>query len=222
MRQLVLTLALIPVALALTVFAYTVLMVTDSTANGTRDGRTYWNLNSAMAPTLLKRELFTVRVLRGKKGELLAPVHRGDVIAYQLPPDTFALAKRLVGIGGDTLSMADGVLHVNGREVREPYARRSDADVDPVPELFRWQRRYLVGNAARDTAGYRPSRHSWGPIVVPPGHYFVLGDNRDSSFDSRFSGLLPGDYVVGTARRVFLSRDPAGSIRWSRLGARVR
>jgi len=77
---------LIPVGLGLMAVAYIVVLVGDSTAGGKRDGPSYWNLRSAMAPTLLAGELFTVRPLRGRKGELLAPIRRGDVVACQLPP----------------------------------------------------------------------------------------------------------------------------------------
>ena len=68
--------------------------------------------------------------------------------------------------------------------------------------------------------GYHPSRNNWGPLVVPDKNYFVLGDNRDNSQDSRYWGFMPRDYVKGKALFVYFSFGEGGglaNIRWSRL-----
>jgi len=130
--------------------------------------------------------------------------------------------KRIVGLPGDTLAMVNGRLRVNGKTVAEPYAWHEDSTVDPASDEFNWQRAHLVDPAARDSAHYSPSRNTWGPILVPPGMYFVLGDNRDNSLDSRYWGFLPAQDILGEARRVYFSKDSTGHIRWSRLGRRVR
>ena len=219
--RLVFKLVLIPVAIAQSVFAYMAFIALDSTAFGERDGLSYRNRKSAMSPTLLPGEVFTARSLRGRKGELLAPIHRGDVIAYLKASDPEALARRVVAIGGDTVDEPRRAARERA-VVRQPYALRADADDPVVVDLFRWQRSFLVGDAAANPSSYQPSFNTWGPLSIPRGHYFVLGDNRDSSSDSRVLGLLPTEYVVGEVRRVAMSRNGAGAIRWRRLGARIR
>ena len=82
---------------------------------------------------------------------------------------------------------------------------------------------------ARDTS-YRPSRNNWGPLLVPPHHFFVLGDNRDNSLDSRYWGFVPDSALRGTPLFVYYSFLPDSAsglawlthIRWARLGAVVR
>ena len=126
-----------------------------------------------------------------------AEVQRGELVVHAFPPDTSRrFIKRVVGLPGDTLAMAQGVLHVNGTPVTESYAYRDEPAVDPAVPEFDWQRAYLVA-AARDTAAkYVASRNTWGPLVVPAGQYFVLGDNRDHSLDSRYWGFLPLRHVL--------------------------
>jgi signal peptidase I len=154
---------------------------------------------------------------------------RGDVIVFQWPEDpTKNFVKRLVGLPGDTLAMHDGVLTLNGVAQSERYVRHTDPGADPSQEEFRWQRAFLVPTAEAST-GYHPSRNNWGPLVVPEKSYFVLGDNRDNSLDSRYWGFVPDSLVRGRPMFVYYSYAPDSSdfswatrIRWSRLGERIR
>lgn len=155
--------------------------------------------------------------------------HRGDVVVFRpLHDPTRVSVKRIVGLPGDTLAMRGKVLYRNGRPVAEPYARRIDVLPAPADPRLDWQRRYAV--AAAQAAPRRPTRDNWGPLVVPPGRYFVLGDNRDNSDDSRYWGFVPQDRILGRAWFVYFSfdRDPRRpvpwltAIRWDRLGRRVR
>lgn len=155
---------------------------------------------------------------------------RGDVIVFQWPSDPSKnFVKRLVGIPGDTLSMNEGVLFRNGVRLQESYVRHTDPGADPAGEEFRWQRDYLV-RTAEASVGYHPSRNNWGPLVVPTRHFFVLGDNRDNSLDSRYWGFVPDSLVRGTPMIVYYSYAPDSSarldwltrVRWHRLGDRVR
>lgn len=179
---------------------------------------------------------------------LRAPA-RGDVVVFEWPSDPSKnFVKRLVGVAGDTLAMRGGVLLRNGVAQQEQYAVRTEPGVDPLNDDFRWQRGYLVNTAAAADASpadvdrgpssmasfgeraYRPSRNNWGPLVVPSRHYFVLGDNRDNSLDSRYWGFVPDSLVRGTPLVVYYSFSPdSGSsapwltrIRWSRMGTVVR
>jgi len=154
---------------------------------------------------------------------------RGDVVVFKWPSDpTKNFVKRLVGVAGDTLAMANGILVRNGERVNEEYVKHTEPGVDPTAEDFRWQRHHLVKTAEASIA-YHPSRNNWGPIVVPDAHYFVLGDNRDNSLDSRYWGFVPDSMVRGQPFLVYYSYAPDSSqplswltrVRWKRLGDRI-
>lgn len=154
---------------------------------------------------------------------------RGDVIVFKWPPDpTKNFVKRLVGVPGDTLAMSEGVLVRNGVKVNEQYVVRTEPDDDFSGESFRWQRDHLVKTAEASIA-YHPSRNNWGPIVVPDHKYFVLGDNRDNSLDSRYWGFVPDSLVRGRPFVVYYSYEPDSisrfdwltRVRWNRLGERI-
>lgn len=155
----------------------------------------------------------------------------GDVIVFEFPDDVSKnFVKRLVGVPGDTLEMREGTLIRNGTALREPYVEHTEPDMDPAPEEFRWQRDYLVKTAAA-AAGYHPSRNNWGPLVVPKGNYFVLGDNRDNSLDSRYWGFVPDSLLKGRPFVIYYSYSPDSAdhsfawlthVRWTRLGERIR
>jgi len=160
------------------------------------------------------------------------PPRHGDVVVFAWPVDpSKSFVKRLVGLAGDTLSMQDGVLVRNGRPVSEPYVpERGHGAGDAPREDFSWQRSYLVQPAVAALSEYHPSRDRWGPLVVPPAHLFVLGDNRENSLDSRYWGFVPDSLLRGTPLVVYYSYTPDSSvtlpwlsrIRWTRVGAVVR
>lgn len=154
----------------------------------------------------------------------------GDVIVFKWPSDpTVNFVKRVVGAPGDTILMQDGELIRNGVSLSEQYVTHLSPDVDPSATDFEWQRDYLV-NSARASEAYWPSRNNWGPLVVPPANYFVLGDNRDNSLDSRYWGFVPDSLVRGRPLFVYFSYAPDSSsriswlthIRWHRIGTAVR
>lgn len=158
-----------------------------------------------------------------------APRH-GDVIVFEWPVDRSKnFVKRLVGLPGDTLEMREGKLLRNGASLREGYVWHTELDGDPSPDEFRWQRDYLVKTAAA-SVGYHPSRNNWGPLIVPSGNYFVLGDNRDNSLDSRYWGFVPDSLLKGRPFVIYYSYAPdtvndfawLTRIRWTRLGEAVR
>lgn len=151
---------------------------------------------------------------------------RGDVTVFDPPhEENLKLVKRLVGMPGDTLSMRAKILYINGVAQKEPYARYDDAEgeTDATDPWMAWQRQYLVDTVS--VGDYRPTRDSWGPIVVPPDHYFMLGDNRDASLDSRYWGMLEGWRLEGKAFFIYFSYDRDAlvpfpfiqEVRWSRI-----
>lgn len=174
--------------------------------------------STAMEPTILPGD-FLFASKRPSRA-----LYRNDLVLYESPTVTGTVVlKRIVGIAGDTLAMKDGVLVLNGVPVAEPFTRRLYASyrADTALEGRRWQLRHLV---IADPRTYHPDVRNWGPIVVPPDSVFILGDNRDESYDSRFWGALGVDRIRGRPLAIYFSksRDPnAGlSIRWSRIGHR--
>ncbi len=165
-------------------------------------------------------------------GQHLPPLehpHRRDIVVFHYPLDLrIHFIKRVVGVPGDTLSMREGTLIVNGVAQTEPYAVHNDVGGDPADDEFRWQLPYEL-HGPTVGANDPPSRNNWGPLVVPQKSYFVLGDNRDNSSDSRYWGFVPESllegrpivvsfsYVLDSAARLpFLTR-----VRWHRIGERV-
>jgi signal peptidase I len=154
---------------------------------------------------------------------------RGDVIVFLPPHDPHRnYVKRIVGVGGDTLAMRDKVLYLNGEALVEPYARHSDPLTDPPHDEMLWQISYLV-ERPRHWSDYRPTRDNWGPLVVPRGKFFALGDNRDNSEDSRFWGFLDEEAVKGRPMFVYYSFEKDLSkpfpwltgVRWARIGSLI-
>jgi signal peptidase I len=185
-----------------------------------RGGRSFRNVSAGMEPAILPGDYLTMRPI---SPDDIGALQRGTLIAHAFPPEpSKTFVKRLVGLPGDTLQMISGRLRINGRLRVEPYAWHADSTADPVWDEFRWQRALLPAGLGRDTATYRPSRDNWGPLVLPADHFFVLGDNRDNSLDSRYWGLLTPEQILGLPTRVYLSRDPkTGHVRWSRIGRRL-
>lgn len=170
--------------------------------------------SSSMDPTLMRGDYLFVTKLG-----LARPVERDEVVVYQDPSRGVAFIKRVVGLPGDTLAMAAGALHRNGRSVSEPWSRLAEAVPEqPATSDFSGHFPYLL----RDTAGYRPTMRDWGPILVPADAMFLLGDSRDNSYDSRFEGPVPLGFIRGKPLVIYFSVDRAQgwSVRWSRIGAR--
>jgi signal peptidase I len=149
---------------------------------------------------------------------------RSDVIVFESPETPgMNVVKRVVGMPGDTLMMVENRIYVNGVALDEPYASRTDPTMDPEdPRMRSWQLDYLVGGSG---GTYRPTLKNWGPVVVPPDSFFVMGDNRDNSYDSRYWGFLGRDRIDGKPLFIYYSFDRKGllplpfltAIRWSRI-----
>ena len=151
---------------------------------------------------------------------------RGDIIVFDSVEEDLKVVKRLVGIPGDTLQMRDGVLFRNSERVSEPYAVNSDPDRSEDPlmraRMRDWQVRHYAGAVPAD---YVPDLHDWGPVIVPAESLFVMGDNRDGSYDGRYWGFLPRANVRGRPLLVYFSYDAESwesfpfltEVRWKRL-----
>jgi signal peptidase I len=143
----------------------------------------------------------------------IEPVHRGDVVVFVFPPDrTKDFIKRVIGVAGDTVAVKNGVVWLNGSPMPDPHGH---FEVAP-----------------QDRSAVSP-RDNFGPVTVPPGKLFMMGDNRDRSYDSRFWGFVDLNDVEGRAMIIYLpwneeKADSASTvselllwfeyIRWGRLG----
>jgi signal peptidase I len=150
----------------------------------------------APTPSATERALLPVRAIR-----------RGDIIVFTSPEDPdIDLVKRTIGLPGETVELRNQTVFVNGQALEEPYAH------------------YLFPPSGEGESVALDVRRKYGPVTVPAGHYFMMGDNRDDSRDSRFWGFMPGSYVKGQALFIYWSFDTPDdgsssglATRWSRL-----
>ncbi|MGV1917434.1 signal peptidase I [uncultured Agrobacterium sp.] len=179
---------------------------------------------------------FSPNLFSGRILEFSEP-KRGDVVVFRLPPNPEVdYIKRLVGLPGDRIQVTNGVLYINGNPVpKEPDGVfTSDYRADPgtnVP-VFREK---LDNGVTYDTLDQSPDSRgdNTREFIVPEGHYFMMGDNRDNSLDSRFDvGFVPAENLVGRASVIFFSLGndtpfshiwewPA-NMRWDRIFKVVR
>jgi len=152
---------------------------------------------------------------------------RGDIVVLYSPADGKRLVKRVVALGGDRVEMRDNRLFINGQPAA--YASQDDPDdvaggTDGSPAV-RIRRETIAGHSRRVqiTPGLR-ARRSFGPIAVPAGQYFVMGDNRDRSMDSRYFGCVDRRKILGKATGIVLSLDPTNFYRprWRRFFQELR
>jgi signal peptidase I len=143
----------------------------------------------------------------GGFGSWLLPyrdICRGDIVVFHFPlePSQY-LVKRVVGAPGDHIRLHDGIVYVNGTELREDYAMHKRHNLDAFRDNFPSQ---LWGGAMTVSWRSRLANYvSEGEVVVPQGQYFVMGDNRDYSWDSRYWGFVPRENIVGRPLVVYLS-----------------
>jgi signal peptidase I len=132
---------------------------------------------------------------------------RGDVIVFRYPVDrTKDFIKRVVAKEGDTVEIKDKVVYVNGNRIDYPQAQYLEPTIIP---------------------GFFSQRDNTGPLTVPKDSYFVMGDNRDRSLDSRFWGFVTYDDLVGKALIIYFSwntnpGDVLHYVRWTRVGSLIR
>lgn len=145
---------------------------------------------------------------------------RGDVVVFYAPTDGTRMVKRVVGLPGDTLKLDDNHLYVNGSP-----AEYGPADPAMVAAMTGRAGAGVIASEAIAGGASHPvlemprvrSRRDFGPVVVPEGHYFLMGDNRDNSFDSRYWGSVERSRIVGRASAVAISLDPDHRY-WPRWG----
>jgi len=132
-------------------------------------------------------------------------VQRGDIVVFRYPLDIRKdFVKRVIGIPGDRIRLREGAVIRNGVRIDEPYVRHIEG---ALPDLYRDN--FPSGNAPLPERAVDMLRDDvqGGELVVPPGNYFVMGDNRDDSADSRYWGLVPRENITGKPIVVIWSYD---------------
>ena len=152
-----------------------------------------------------------------------AEPRRDGIVIFRSVEDStpnLDVVKRLIAVGGDTLQMVNDTLIRNGVRLEEPYTLHLSEGFDQtqrevLDEMRALQLPHYVGS---EPANYRPTLHNWGPIVIPKDSFWVMGDNRDDSRDSRFWGFLPRSHIEGRPLIIYMSvaMHPF-RIRWNRL-----
>ena len=180
--------------------------------------------SGSMMPTLLQGDFIFVKkysyglrlpVTETKILETGAP-ERGDVVVFRLPANpSVNYIKRVVGLPGDTLVYERHRLTINGELVE--LEKHPEATIDYarwVEQLGEREHEILIENE-------NYTRND-GAFIVPEGHYFVMGDNRDNSLDSRFINAIPETHLVGEAVRIWMHMDGLSWPRWERIGTKIQ
>lgn len=153
--------------------------------------------HEAMVPALLPGD----HVIAHRAAYHAAEPQRGEVVVYRYPDNNGTLfLHRVIGVPGDRIEVHNQVVSVNEEALTEPYVEHTDVSS-------------MSGNV----------RDNLGPVTVPPDSYFVLGDNREESLDSRFLGPISKEHIVGQAMCIYWSVDPSSRTpRWDRLNQPVQ
>lgn len=119
---------------------------------------------------------------------------RGDIIVFKFPEDESKdFIKRVIGLPGETLEVREKLVYINGRAIDEPYAIHTKYTMMPI-------------------------RDNFGPFTIPEGQYFVMGDNREGSYDSRWWGPVKREKIVGKALVIYWSWGSITDVRFGRIG----
>ena len=156
---------------------------------------------------LVNKFVFAPTLTAAEDGVLpIDPIRRGDIAVFKYPEDPERdFIKRVIGLPGETIEVRNKAVFIDGKPLDEPYVH------------------FLVPPGENGSHDF-DVRVQYGPVTVPEGHYFMMGDNRDNSQDSRYWGFLPRDYVKGKALFVYFSfgenqPDAANvlNVRWNRI-----
>ena len=146
---------------------------------------------------------------------------RGDIVVFYSPKDGQRLVKRVIGLPGDTVELRNERLVINGQPVEyaspDPEMAAQLSGAERERSIFATEKLPACPHTVMAINGV-PAMRTFGPVQVPDGHYFMMGDNRDNSFDSRYFGTVAREQIVGRATGVVLSLNKKNYWlpRWSR------
>lgn len=139
---------------------------------------------------------------------------QGDIIIFKTPTDNRTdFIKRVIGLPGDTVQVKGGRLHINGALVPREFQEKQFWTTEGGSAVYARYVETLPGGVRHDiyeVSDAMPMVDDTPAVVVPPDHFFVMGDNRDNSQDSRFWGVVPAKNLIGKARFIFYSNNGAG------------
>jgi signal peptidase I len=131
-------------------------------------------------------------------------VKRGDIIVFRYPVDiTQTFVKRVIGVPGDHIRLQNKIVYLNGHELTEPYVVHKADSLEPYRDDFPNAASTLYPRAEEMIEHNVVN----GEVVVPPNHYFAMGDNRDNSLDSRFWGFVPRENIIGKPLIIYWSYE---------------
>ena len=193
--------------------------------------------SGSMLPTLLPGDFLVVSkwgygnpgsyglwLGEGEAPDASARPRRGDILVFRFPPNPETLyIKRIIGLPGDTVRLSGHALFINGK----PVGRRPVRSLGPVPGTggvkVTIHEENLSGRIYSIALNPRPSSEAPFETTVPEGQYFVLGDYRDNSRDSRYWGFVPATHIVGRPFVIWFSNGGSGAgVRWERIGMHPR
>lgn len=154
---------------------------------------------NSMTPALMPGDYFFVN----KFVYCFKKPARDDIVAFKSPGEQPRyLVKRVIALGGEEVEIRDKVVYVNGKPLNDSYGHSGSTEIIPREE------------GVRDNCG---------PFTVPEGSYFLMGDNRDDSYDSRHFGCVKRSSIIGSPGTFYWSRDyDKGKVRWNRIGKRIQ
>lgn len=189
--------------------------------------------SSSMENTLLIGDhVFVNRELLAPRTRWVGPLvpygelHRGDIVVFlsmdPRTPDLY-IVKRIIGVGGDRIHLRDGIVYRNGQKLNEPYVIHSHPEsYDPYRDNFPAVKPLDYTNVTDDWRLTMDEHIDNGDVVVPPGEYFAMGDNRDVSLDSRYWGFITKPHIIGRPMFIYWSfKTPEDQYMETGFGQRV-
>ena len=186
--------------------------------------------SSSMENTLLIGDhVFVDRVTLAPKTSWVGPLipyrdlKHGDIVVFLSPAESgLYVVKRVIGLPGDRIHLVDGVVYRNGERLSEPYVLRGDT-FSPYRDQFPAEPASAGANVTPEWGGEIAYHIQGGDLVVPRDRYFVMGDNRDVSYDSRYWGFVPREHIIGRPMFIYWSFEtPRDQYKKTDVGDRLQ